>query len=134
MKTGCFKYYKEHNGVAICLRPPVSWNGERFKLLAPPLKTFFAIKNNKISQEQYEYEYRNEVLYKLNAFEIYEKFKNKVLLCWEEPIFDENGKVINLGNGFCHRHIVSKWITENTSIEVNEWKQNEKHIYTKKLF
>jgi len=134
MKTGCFKWYKENSGVAICIRPPVSWNGERFKELTPPLKTFIAIKNKKINQIQYECEYRNLVLNKLDPNEIYNLFKDKVLLCWEEPIFDNYQNIINIGEGFCHRHIMSKWIYESLGIKIEEWKKNEKSSTNIKLF
>jgi len=134
MKTGCFKYYKDKNGVAICLRPPVSYVGEQFKPLNPPLKTFFAIKNNKINYQQYEYEYRNLVLSKLDPNEIYQLFDNKVLLCWEEPIFDINFNIINEGKGFCHRHIVSNWLMSNLNVKIEEWRKNEKNSPNIKLF
>lgn len=134
MKTGCFKWYKEKNGVAICIRPPVSWYGEKFKELAPPLKTFIAIKNKKINHVQYEYEYRNLVLNKLDPNEIYNLFKTKVLLCWEEPIFDDYQNIINIGEGFCHRHIMSSWIYESLGIKIEEWKRNEKSSNNIKLF
>ena len=135
MKTGCFNWYKEKNGVAICLRPPVSYKGERFKELSPPLKTFIAIKNNKINHQQYEYEYRNLILSKLDPIEIYHMFDGKVLLCWEEPLFDAStNNIVNSGTGFCHRHIVSSWIFESLGVRIEEWRKNEKSSPSIKLF
>lgn len=115
MKTSCFKYYTGDMGVAICIYPPIDWNGLRFPALEPERSAFFAIKHGTISQEEYERLYREKVLSKLDPQHIYDMFKNNVLLCWEES------------RELCHRKIVANWIEENLGIEVPEWnKQDEK--------
>lgn len=103
-------------GVAICIYPPIDWTGLRFPALEPDRKTFFAIKNGAITREEYEKRYREDVLSKLNPQDIYNMFKNNVLLCWELP------------GEFCHRRIVAKWIEENIGIEVPEWNSKDEKI------
>ena len=83
---------------------------------------------------QYEYEYKNLILSKLDPNEIYNMFTNKVLLCWEEPIFDDQKNIINVGEGFCHRHIISSWIEFHLNVKIEEWKKNEKSSNNIKLF
>lgn len=109
MKTSCFKYYTGDMGVAICIYPPIDWTGLRFPSLEPGRREFFAIKEGKITQDEYEKRYREDVLSKLDPQHVYNMFKNNVLLCWENP------------GEFCHRRIVAKWIKENLGIEVPEW-------------
>jgi len=121
MKTSNFKIYKGDNGVAICIYPPRDWSGARFPALEPPRKLFFARKADQINDEEYEKRYRDEVLSKLDPKIIYETLRGQVLLCWEPAIFDDRGNVINSGNGFCHRHIISQWLFENLGIIVKEW-------------
>lgn len=56
------------------------------------------------------------ILKKLSAYEIIKfihgvaKDKDVALLCYESP------------KDFCHRHLLGKWIKENTGYEVTEWK------------
>ena len=116
MKTSCFKYYTGDNGVAICIYPPIDWKGLRFPALEPGRQMFYDVKNGKITHEEYEKLYREKILSKLNSQQIYDIFKNAVLLCWEEP-----------GVETCHRRIVARWLKENLNVEVPEWtKQDEK--------
>jgi len=116
MKTGCFKYYTGDMGVAICIYPPIDWQGLRFPTLAPPNHLFFAAKQGKVDNLAYERIYYAEVLYKLDAQEIYDRLKDNVLLCWEKP---EN---------FCHRFLVSKWIKDELGIEVPEWNIKDEKV------
>lgn len=59
---------------------------------------------------EYEKAYREQVLDKLDALEVYEELtsygENVVLLCHEK--YDD---IIN-GKTFCHRHIIAKWLEE----------------------
>jgi len=121
MKTSNFKSYTGNDGVAICLYPPLSWTGPCFLNLAPDKETFFLKKSGKITEEEYRQRYRERVLNKLNPNEIRKMFKNNVLLCYEDPIFDNNDKIVNKGSGFCHRHLISEWIKETLGIDVDEW-------------
>jgi len=124
MKTSFFKYYKGTAGVAICLYPPLNWKGEWFPELAPTKEIFHAIKYGNINEAQYEERFKKEVLSKLNPTEVYEKLKDKVLLCYEES------------DKFCHRHIVASWLKESLGIEVTEWNVSDeyKKINTNPLF
>jgi len=133
MKTGCFNWYNENNGVAICIRPPKSWRGEIYSPLAPPLDTFISIKSGKISQDRYTEEYKKKILSNIDPYIILEIFKDKVLLCWETPLFDENGNILNISNHFCHRHILSGWIFKETGTLIKEWRLGD-DVKNKKLF
>lgn len=113
MKTSNFKNYKGDRGVAICIYPPIDWTDARFPSLEPDRQTFFAKKADQITEEQYEKQYRERTLSKLDPQKIYDTLKGQVLLCWENP------------GEFCHRRIVAAWIEENLGIEVPEWKQGD---------
>ena len=113
MKTSCFKCYKGKDGVSIARRSPKGINVPEYFQLQPDAITFYAIKNGEIDQIEYEKRYRNITLSLLNPQEVYDTLKNKVLLCWEPS------------DSFCHRHIVSKWISEKLGIEVPEWKPED---------
>ena len=58
MKTSNFKLYKGDKGVAICLRPPIDWKDARFPALEPRMQDFLAIKAEKMSEIEYEKNYR----------------------------------------------------------------------------
>jgi len=116
MKTSCFKYYTGDMGVAICLYPPLDWTGLRFPALAPERSAFYAIKNGSITHEEYEKLYKENILSQLDPHEIYNMFKNNVLLCWEEP------------GEFCHRRIVAEWLHENLEVDVPEWNSKDEKI------
>ena len=113
MKTSNFRNYKGDRGVAICIYPPIDWMDARFPSLEPDRQTFFAKKADQITEEQYEKQYRERTLSKLDPQKIYDTLKGQVLLCWENP------------GEFCHRRIVAAWIEENLGIEVPEWKQGD---------
>lgn len=67
--------------------------------------------------DAYEEAYRTKILGKLNLMDIrrkittlaYDRGGRAVLLCYESP------------EKFCHRHLVAKWLTEKTHIEVREF-------------
>ena len=113
MKTSNFKSYKGKDGIAICLFPPLNWVGPSFIKLAPDKDTFFKKKTNQITEKEYEQRYKTNTLSKLDPQNIYDELKDKVLLCYEEPI------------EFCHRFLVAKWIKEELNIEVSEWKPSD---------
>jgi hypothetical protein len=127
--TSCFSNYKDSDGVSIALYSPLWFKGEKFLGLAPLKQTFFDIKSNKIDRKEYEKQYREQVLNKLNASEIYHRFKDNVLLCWERPTY-ENGKIVEF---FCHRRIFALWMKEQLDIEVKEYDTRE-NINNIKLF
>lgn len=113
MKTGTFRTYKGDNALSIAIYPPMDYTGAQLLSLAPDKRTFFDIKAGKIDEIEYEKQYRERVLSKLDAKEIYEKFQKSVLLCWEDA------------GEFCHRRIVADWIAEETGIEIPEWKPGD---------
>jgi len=116
MKTSCFKYYTGDMGVAICIYPPIDWTGLRFPALEPDRDIFFAIKNGQLTQKEYEKLYKQNTLSKLDPQNIYDMFKNNVLLCWENP------------GEFCHRRIVAKWLEESLGISVPEWNVKDEKL------
>lgn len=134
MKTSCFKYYKGDNGISIALYAPKSWKGDHFPALAPSRQLLTDIKSGAIDHYEYEERYRKEVLSKLDPLQIYNDLRGKVLLCWENPVFDKNGNIFNKNEGFCHRHIISKWIWEKLNIKIEEWKTEKSKIKTISLF
>ena len=99
------------------------WNGEEFKLLAPPADII------KIEDEElYTKLYYEKVLNKLNPQEVYKELgDNAVLLCYEKWADIENGKT------FCHRRIVSKWLEDSLRVKVeelgNESKSNSEQLH-----
>ena len=121
MKTSCYKQYKGKNGIGISLSCPNSWKGELYPKLAPSSHLLYSKKSGLIDEIEYEKRYRVETLAKLDPSKVYEELKDNVLLCWEQPVFNNKEKIINEGVGFCHRHIISKWIFENLNIEILEW-------------
>jgi uncharacterized protein (DUF488 family) len=113
MKTSNFKTYKGDLGVAICIYPPLDFKGIQFPSLAPDRQTFFAKKADEIDEKEYEKQYRERVLSRLDPNHVYDMFANNVLLCWEPP------------GEFCHRRIVADWIKEELGIAVPEWKPGD---------
>jgi hypothetical protein len=113
MKTGTFKTYTGEDGIAICLYPPLDWGGARFTPLEPPRHTFFARKADQIDDAEYERQYKEEVLDKLDPQEIYSTLHGFVLLCWEPA------------GQFCHRRLVANWLSERLGVEVPEWNPSD---------
>ncbi len=113
MKTGNFKTYKGENGLSICLYPPLDYSGAQFPALAPDRQTFFAKKADEIDEAEYEKQYREKILSRLEAKKIYEMFQKSVLLCWEPA------------GEFCHRRIIASWIQEELGIEIPEWQPGD---------
>jgi len=77
------------------------------KELAPSLKLLNDYKKGVVSDREYEEIYYKETLSKLDPFEIYDKYKDGVFLCYESS------------EDFCHRQLVSKWLSQN-SLPVKE--------------
>ena len=70
---------------------------------------------------------------KLDPQEIYNVLSGFVLLCWELPIFDNSGNIINGGKGFCHRHIISSWLLFHTGTKIEEWDPSDEVIKNKSI-
>lgn len=87
--------------VSISRSTPEWYVGLHAESLAPSWTLVVKFKEGRISEEEYEKVYREEVLSKLIPAEVYKTLDGAAILCWE-------GKA-----SFCHRHIVIKWLNEN---------------------
>lgn len=124
--TSYFGKYKGDNSV--CIAIGANWfKGERASELIPDEKLVYWYKNkisyinsikDKFENEKYiknlKYKvceiYKKEYLKqlnKLNPADIYNKYNEKVLLC-----FEKTGE-------FCHRHIITEWL-KNAGYECQE--------------
>lgn len=115
MKTSYFfsnKLTKDMNLVSIAGLSPKEFREKfpdmkHYNDLKPPKELVLGYKSGKISKKDYKRIYL-EQLNKLDPFKVYNELKNSVILCWEKP------------NEFCHRHIISEWISNNTGIKIEE--------------
>lgn len=103
--------------LGITAYPPEWWHGENFSKLAPPseLLLFYKgqLRNNDVDinelRRKYVQYFTNKVLRITTPHDIYSELEQKakqagkdsvVLLCFEKS------------EDFCHRHLVSYWLTE----------------------
>jgi len=100
--TSCFwTHMTAPKTVSIAWRTPGFYKGPSYSKLAPPRDLVLAYKEGTLPEEVYEAIYRGEVLSKLTPGIIAaDLLDGTVLLCWERA-------------GFCHRHIVARWLQEN---------------------
>ena len=110
MKTSYFaKSGYDPNGVSIAYSSPIWYTGRRYTLLAPPHNLLQLYKNGKIDKDDYEEIYSRRVLWHLRPKHIIVDLgEDAVLLCYEKP------------PKFCHRHIVAKWLMDNTGVVIEE--------------
>lgn len=99
--TSYFAKYKEDNAVAICCSVPKWYKGDTCTEIAPPWYLVDAWKKSRITTEQFEALYRQDVLDCYSVHDLAELFEGRVLLCYEKT------------GEFCHRHILAKWFIEN---------------------
>ena len=67
--------------------------------------------NSPESQAWYEQKYQETVLDKLDPQTVLKELGDKaVMLCYEKP------------GDFCHRHLIARWLSENTGVDVQEVK------------
>lgn len=96
--------------------------GKCYPKLAPKIGFWKEWHDNigKISEEDnnrfYIREFYNQVLSKLNAYEVFEDLNDSILLCYEDS------------QDFCHRHIVSAWLELETGFKVFEAVANDLDI------
>lgn len=108
MNTSYFAKYKGENAVSIAGKAPDWYKGREYKKLAPKYWFFKAYKDGDITEEEYTLCYYKEILGFLNPETVYKELgENAVLLCWEK-------------SGFCHRHIVARWLEKELGIEIKE--------------
>lgn len=75
------------------------WNGKRCSLLFPSTELLKEYKNGNITEQEYTQIY-SKYLETLNVDNCYKVFNNCVLVCYEKY-------------GFCHRHLIRKWLNDN---------------------
>lgn len=103
--------------ISICGKAPDNWIGLEFKKLAPKWWFFVRWKDTH-DNDFYIQHYNKEVLEKLDAYEIVNELtclakSDKIaLVCYEKPA------------EFCHRHLVAKWIADNTGVASEEFIPN----------
>lgn len=98
--------------VGVALYPPKWFNGFSFKNVAPTSSILFAKGQ---TGEEYTRRYKAEVLSRVNPNLFIESLqrisggRDIALCCFEKP------------ESFCHRHILAKWLTEKTGVEITEF-------------
>lgn len=109
IKTSYFAKIKkmnipQKNCVAITLGASF-WKGEKANELAPPsnlLNWWKSLSKEQQLSDEYQIKYKKYyvkmILNKLNPQEIFDKYNNKIFLCFEKSC------------DFCHRHIVASWL------------------------
>lgn len=98
------------------------WYGERYPDLFP---TWEMIKMT--DKEEYEKDYREHVLNKLDPVKVYEDLEDAVILCHESIDKIESGET------FCHRHMIARWLEEELwlrgiDVEIPELKDDKKNL------
>lgn len=103
--------------IGICCYPPKWFKGPNLRAIAPSPDI---LEKCKSSHAEYEKRYRTEVLslFKdanilLERISFISGGKDAALCCYEKP------------SDFCHRHILAKWLEEQTGIKVEEFEKAE---------
>lgn len=97
--------------ICVALGKPKYYNAPQIIEVAPRRYML----DDKWTYEEYTNMYLNDVLSKVNPQELIQtiqRFSNGqdvALCCYEKP------------GDFCHRHILAKWLTEKTEIEIKEF-------------
>ena len=95
------KIFPDWKLIAISRGIPDGFSGEIMRELNPPQQLLYEYKNKQCNDEEYIKRYYAEVLSNLNPYDIYNRVKGKVILCY-------CGK-----DSFCHRKLVVDWIRLN---------------------
>jgi hypothetical protein len=81
-----------------------------YKKLCPGWSLVKNYKKRLISRNHYIEIYQEQVLDKLDPETVFRDLReDAVLLCWEKP-----------GSCFCHRHLISGWLSDHLGIKINE--------------
>lgn len=97
--------------IGVALWPPRFFRGISMKQVAPRRYML----NDSLTDEEYISMYRNDVLRYVDARSFIRQLEEAgrgmdvALCCFEKP------------GDFCHRHILAKWLNEQTGIEVSEF-------------
>ena len=100
--------------ISIAGEAPDWYNGLEYKKLAPKVGFFNEWKKNGLPNSWYTSRFKHEVLRTLDAESVFYELeqlsggKDCVLLCYEKP------------GSFCHRHLVSEWLSSQLDIIVYE--------------
>ena len=94
------KKYDPEKAINISRWPPKYYKGRSFPYLYPPADLLWSYKNGYVDNVEYERQYRENVLAKLEPAHIAEVLDGEVLLCYEKS------------GDFCHRNIVAAWLRE----------------------
>ena len=96
--------------IGVALWPPRFFRGISMKQVAPRRYML----DDRLTDEEYIRMYRNDVLRLVDARSFIQDLERAsrgmdvALCCFEKP------------GDFCHRHILAKWLNEQTGIEVSE--------------
>ena len=99
--------------ISIAGKAPESYHGIEYKKLAPKL-SFWKIWEQIHDNDYYVEQFYKTVLDLLDPQQVYDELyklsngKIPCLICYEKP------------GEFCHRHIVTNWLSENLNIEIYE--------------
>lgn len=97
--------------IGVALWPPRFFRGISMKQVAPRRYML----DDRLTDEEYIRMYRNDVLRLVDARSFIQDLERAsqgmdvALCCFEKP------------GDFCHRHILAKWLNEQTGIEVSEF-------------
>ena len=97
--------------IGIALWPPRFFRGISMKQVAPRRYML----NDSLTDDEYISMYRNDVLRFVDAKSFIRQLEEAgrgmdvALCCFEKP------------GDFCHRHILAKWLNEQTGIEISEF-------------
>ena len=122
MQTSYFANLKNvKNPLSICGKAPDWYLGPQFKMLAPKYSFFAQYKAGEIDEAEYTVQFKKQVLAQLNPQWVYKLIVSQygddvTLLCYEKP------------GDFCHRHIVSAWLSEHNGIHITELELPQKSI------
>ncbi len=118
MHTSYYAKVKDNpNAVSIAGYPPKWYTGRQYKKLAPLLWFFRQYKEDG-DQAKYTKHFHEEVLAKLDPHQVYEELgPDAILICWEKG---ESGVAPEKQATFCHRHLVSAWLSKQLNITVTE--------------
>lgn len=95
------KIFPKWRLVSISITSAQVFDGYYARELNPSKELLWAYKGGEIDNQEYIEWYTKTILDNLDPFEIYDKYKGKVMCCWEKS------------GEFCHRHIVLNWIAKH---------------------
>ena len=88
------------------------WTGDVYEPLMPSWDLINKAHNGECSEEEYQEQYHEEVLFLLDPLDVYEYLgSDAILLCHEK--YDD----ILSGEKFCHRHMVARWLEEQLDLQ-----------------